>query len=47
VRDYLYRFHWKDGTVNEGRGYTEPDVSNKLGFGRDAFAALDYWEKVD
>jgi hypothetical protein len=42
-----YRFHWRDGTTNEGEGRDAADALNRLGFGRGAVAALDYYERVD
>ena len=41
-----YRFHWKDGSKNEGKGNNPADALNHLGFGRGALPALDYWEEV-
>ena len=42
----LYRFHWRDGVIDEGRGSDPADALTKLGFGAGAIAALDYWELV-
>lgn len=41
-----YRFHWRDGTANEGAGLDASDALNKLGFGIGALAALDWWEEA-
>ena len=41
-----YRFHWQDGTVDEGAGHTCADALTRLGYGAGAVAALDYWEKI-
>lgn len=43
----LYRFHWLDGSKNEGFGRDAADALNALGFGRGALRALDFWEKVE
>ena len=42
-----YRFHWRDGTVNEGDGDTPEAAFTALGFGAGAVAALDYHEPVE
>lgn len=42
----LYRFHWRDGTRNEGYGTDAADAFTKLGFGQGAVPALDYWEAL-
>jgi len=39
-----FRFVWKDGTSNGGRGYDAADAFRRLGFGAGALAALDYYE---
>lgn len=44
--DALFRFHWLDGSKNEGRGRNAADALRKLGFGHGATRALDYWEQV-
>lgn len=44
--DALFRFHWLDGRISEGRGRDAAEAINRLGFGRGALRALDYWELV-
>lgn len=46
MSEKLFRFHWRDGSVNEGPGVDEGDAARRLGFGAGALAALDYWEAV-
>ena len=41
-----YRFHWLDGTVNEGEGTSVSDAFTHLGFGGGAIRALDYHEEI-
>ena len=43
---HLYRFHWFDGSKNEGYGLDAADALNKMGFAHGALRALDYWEKM-
>lgn len=45
--DTVFRFHWRDGTVNEGPGRDVADAFTRLGFGRGASAALDYYERIE
>lgn len=45
-KDQLYRFHWRDGTVNEGAGKSVADAFTRLGFSAGAFPALDRHEVV-
>jgi hypothetical protein len=45
--DNMYRFHWRDGTTNDGIGRDAADALNRLGFGRGAVAALDYYETIE
>ena len=42
-----YKFHWRDGSINEGEGDTPEDAFTHLGFGAGAVPALDYWERID
>ena len=42
-----FRFFWKDGTVSTGEGERSTDAFTKLGYGKGAVEALDYWEEVD
>ena len=44
--DRLYRFHWLDGSKNEGYGRDADDAFTRLGFGGGAARALDYYETV-
>ena len=41
-----YRFHWLDGTTNEGEGHTPAEALTLLGFGGGAVRALDYYETL-
>jgi hypothetical protein len=41
-----YRFHWLDGSVDEGYGRNVADAFTRLGYGAGALAALDYHEGV-
>lgn len=41
-----FRFHWRDGSTNEGPGTDAADALNRLGFGAGALPALDYWEAL-
>ena len=41
-----FRFHWLDGKVDEGEGYTVSDAFTKLGYGGGAINALDYYEEI-
>jgi len=41
-----WRFHWRDGSVNEGPGETVEEAFTALGFGAGAVGALDYHEEV-
>ena len=45
--DKMYRFHWFDGKINEGAGSNVADAFTRLGFGRGALPALDYYEEVE
>jgi hypothetical protein len=46
VPDTLWRFHWLDGTKDEGPGGSMSDAFTRLGFGAGALPALDYYEEV-
>lgn len=41
-----YRFHWRDGKVQVGKGYDVAHAFTTLGYGHGALQALDYWEPV-
>lgn len=45
MEEKIYIFHWLDGTVNKGKGYSVSDAFMKLGYGRGAISALDYFEE--
>lgn len=46
------RFHWLDGTVNEGPGWgctpreRAADAMKHLGYGGGSIWALDYWKEL-
>ena len=42
-----YRFHWLDGSTNDGEGCTPADALTRLGFGAGAIRALDYYEVLE
>jgi len=41
-----FRFHWLDGKVEEGEGFSVSDAFMRLGYGSGAMRALDWWEEV-
>ena len=41
-----YRFHWRDGSKNEGYGRSVADAFTRLGYGAGAVAALDFYEEI-
>ncbi|MBT4491390.1 MAG: hypothetical protein HOC72_27890 [Rhodospirillaceae bacterium] len=43
----LFRFHWPDGVVSEGRGETVADALEGLGFTAAAAETLDYYQVVE
>ena len=52
LKEATVKFHWHDGTIEEGVGRGEDrwqialDALRKLGYGGGVMAALDYWEIV-
>ena len=42
-----FRFHWLDGTTDEGSGETPEAALSALGYGAGALPALDYWAEID
>ena len=45
--DRLFRFHFLDGSKNEGYGRDAEDAFGRMGFGAGAVRALDYYEAVE
>ncbi len=43
----LYRFHWPDGVISEGRGVDVADALEKLGFAAETANTLDYYEVLE
>jgi len=41
-----YRFHWRDGKIDEGEGFGVADAFTRLGYGYGALRALDYYEEI-
>ncbi len=44
MTEKTYRFYWRTGKPDDGKGNDPADALTKLGFGAGAIAALDYWE---
>lgn len=41
-----FRFHWRDGKIDEGDGRDVADAFSRLGYGGGAIRALDWHEDI-
>ena len=42
-----YRFYFRSGHLDEGKGHDVADAFRRLGYGGGAIRALDFYEEID